>query len=109
MALALIAVLSGQTALFPLKDLKPGMHGTGRTVFNGNKIEDFQVEILGVFDNIGPRNPSSSPASPDLMRFRIVEHPWAQGFWSGFSPQTRPQQSIAATLDTKGLCSTQRG
>jgi len=31
------------------------MHGTGRTVFNGNKVEDFQVEILGVLDNIGPK------------------------------------------------------
>src|SRR5580765_7237404 len=39
----------------PLKDIKPGMRGTGRTVFNGNKIEDFQVEILGVLDNIGPK------------------------------------------------------
>ena len=31
------------------------MHGTGRTVFNGDKIEDFQVEILGVLNNIGPK------------------------------------------------------
>src|SRR5665811_304328 len=31
------------------------MRGTGRTVFNGNKIEEFQVEILGVLDNIGPK------------------------------------------------------
>ena len=31
------------------------MRGTGRTVFNGNKIEDFQVEILGVLENIGPK------------------------------------------------------
>ncbi len=31
------------------------MRGIGRTVFNGNKIEDFQVEILGVLDNIGPK------------------------------------------------------
>lgn len=31
------------------------MRGTGRTVFNGNIIEDFQVEILGVLDNIGPK------------------------------------------------------
>ena len=54
-ALALAAALSAQTALFPLKDIKPGMHGTGRTVFTGNKIEDFQVEILGVLDNIGPK------------------------------------------------------
>src|SRR5207244_13525110 len=49
------AALSAQTALFPLKDLKPGMRGTGRTVFSGNKIEEFQVEILGVLDNIGPK------------------------------------------------------
>src|SRR5437764_14125008 len=54
-ALALAATSSAQTALFPLKDIKPGMRGTGRTVFNGTKIEEFQVEILGVLDNIGPK------------------------------------------------------
>jgi len=31
------------------------MRATGRTVFSGNKIEEFQVEILGVLDNIGPK------------------------------------------------------
>ena len=31
------------------------MHGTGRTVFDGNKVEEFQVEILGVLDNSGPK------------------------------------------------------
>jgi hypothetical protein len=31
------------------------MHGSGRTVFSGSKIEEFQVEILGVLDNIGPK------------------------------------------------------
>ncbi|MCL4402169.1 MAG: hypothetical protein M1436_05850, partial [Acidobacteria bacterium] len=31
------------------------MRGTGKTVFAGNRIEDFQVEILGVMDNIGPK------------------------------------------------------
>src|SRR5947209_15446835 len=54
-ALALAAALSAQTAIFPLKDVKTGMRGTGRTVFSGNKVEDFQVEILGVLDNIGPK------------------------------------------------------
>ncbi len=54
-ALALAADVSAQTALFPLKDIKPGMHGIGRTVFNGNKVEEFQVEILGVLENIGPK------------------------------------------------------
>jgi hypothetical protein len=52
---ALAAALSAQTAFFPLKDLKPGMLATGRTVFSGNRIEDFQVEILGVLENVGPK------------------------------------------------------
>src|SRR5580658_5401095 len=51
--LALASALSAQ-ALFPLRDIRPGMHGVGRTVFSGNRIEDFQVEILGVLENIGP-------------------------------------------------------
>jgi hypothetical protein len=48
--------LSGAApAIFPLKDIRPGQHGVGRTVFSGSKIEEFQVEILGVLENIGPR------------------------------------------------------
>jgi len=31
------------------------MHGTGRTVFSGNRIDEFQVEILGVLENVGPK------------------------------------------------------
>jgi hypothetical protein len=54
-ALALAAALSAQPALFPLKDIRPGMHGTGRTVFSGGRIDEFQVEILGVLDNMGPK------------------------------------------------------
>src|SRR4051812_46077303 len=46
---------SPKPAFFPIKDLKPGMHATGRTVFSGDKVEDFQVEILGVLENSGPK------------------------------------------------------
>jgi hypothetical protein len=57
--LALTAALSAQTAsqnsFFPLKDVRPGMHGTGRTVFSGSRVEEFQVEILGVLENFGPK------------------------------------------------------
>jgi hypothetical protein len=38
-----------------LKDIKAGMQGVGKTVFSGDRIEDFQVEILGVLENIGPK------------------------------------------------------
>jgi hypothetical protein len=40
--------------LFPLAELRPGLMGVGRTVFAGSRIEEFQVEILGVLDNVGP-------------------------------------------------------
>jgi hypothetical protein len=54
-AFALAAALHAQTAFFPLKDIKPGLHGIGKTIFSGNRIEEFQVEILGVLENIGPK------------------------------------------------------
>jgi hypothetical protein len=31
------------------------MRGTGRTVFTGDRVDEFQVEILGVLDNFGPK------------------------------------------------------
>ena len=39
----------------PLSELKPGMKGVGRTVFEGDKVEEFQAEILGVLENIAPK------------------------------------------------------
>jgi hypothetical protein len=31
------------------------MHGVGKTVFSGDRIEEFDVEILGVLENVGPK------------------------------------------------------
>ena len=47
--------LFAQTPVLPLKEVRAGQHGIGKTVFSGNKIEEFQVEILGVLENLGPR------------------------------------------------------
>ena len=47
--------LSAQTPFFPLKDVRAGMRGTGLTVFSGGQISEFQVEVLGVMDNAGPK------------------------------------------------------
>jgi hypothetical protein len=44
-----------QTGFFPLKDVKPGLRGVGRTVFHGDQVEEFQVEILGLLRNSGPK------------------------------------------------------
>lgn len=39
----------------PLSEVRAGQRGVGRTIFTGDKIEDFQVEILGVLSNTGPK------------------------------------------------------
>lgn len=44
-----------ETEVMPLSEIKEGMTGVGRTVFKGSKIEDFQVEILGVLTNYLPQ------------------------------------------------------
>ncbi len=52
---ALATALAAQTGFFPLQDVKPGMRGIGKTVFSGSQVDEFQVEILGVLDNVGPK------------------------------------------------------
>ena len=51
--LILASCLLGQVSppIFPLSDVRPGLKGVGRTIFEGDKIEEFQVEILGVLKN----------------------------------------------------------
>jgi SpoIVB peptidase S55 len=52
--LAVWPLRAGEPTL-PLKDVTPGMEGIGRTVFEGSRVEDFKVHILGVLQNIiGP-------------------------------------------------------
>jgi hypothetical protein len=48
--------LTAQSRTFPVAELKAGMVATGRTVFEGDRLEEFKVHILGVLRNvIGPR------------------------------------------------------
>ena len=49
------AALAQAPGFFPVSEIRPGMKGTGRTVFQGTAIEDFQVEVLGVLKNYGPK------------------------------------------------------
>src|SRR6188472_4169543 len=36
-------------------EVRPGMQGVGRTVFEGSAIQEFQVEIMGVLKNVQPK------------------------------------------------------
>ena len=53
-----IAALPGLVADTPqmgVDEIRPGMIGFGRTVFDGTRVEEFKVNILGVLENvIGP-------------------------------------------------------
>ena len=39
----------------PLNEVKAGMKGKGKTVFEESKVEDFDVEILGILYNVEPK------------------------------------------------------
>src|SRR5881396_2643041 len=41
-----------QTAQMGIDELRPGMIGVGRTVFEGTRVEEFKVHILGVLENV---------------------------------------------------------
>ncbi len=48
--------LPAATTLMPVEEIKPGMVGVGRTVFEGTELKDFKVHIIGVLRNVqGPR------------------------------------------------------
>jgi hypothetical protein len=51
----LAAALHAAPAIFPLKDVRAGQHAVGRTVFLGSKVEEFDIEILGVLQNLAPK------------------------------------------------------
>ncbi|MEO8025512.1 MAG: SpoIVB peptidase S55 domain-containing protein, partial [Bryobacteraceae bacterium] len=49
------AAAIAQSLIMPLKEVRAGQKAIGRTVFAGGNVEDFQVEILGVLENLGPK------------------------------------------------------
>jgi hypothetical protein len=58
LALGLLALgLAAQAAtlVLPLSQVKPGMRGRGKSVFQGQAIEEFDAEILGVLENTQPK------------------------------------------------------
>src|SRR5688572_22473053 len=50
--LFLAAGLPAQSRFFPVDELRPGMVATGRTVFEGDRLDEFKVHIVGVLRNV---------------------------------------------------------
>lgn len=44
--------LRADTSLMPISEIRPGMVGVGRTVFEGTKVEEFRAHIIGVVENV---------------------------------------------------------
>jgi hypothetical protein len=67
------------TPIMPIDEVRPGMIGVGRTVFQGADLADFKVHIIGVLRNVqGPRR--------DLILARLEGGPLAQtGVAAGMS------------------------
>src|ERR1700751_3727737 len=62
LSVALIALLfpvlapAQSTEILPLDQVRPGMQGYAYTIFAGDQIEKFDLEVLGVMPNfLGPR------------------------------------------------------
>src|SRR5437867_9211404 len=79
-ALRLVAAHpSADAAHMGVNDIRPGMVGIGRTVFDGTHVEEFKAHILGVLENIiGPQR--------NLMLARLEGGPLAHtGVIAGMS------------------------
>ena len=44
--------LQAATPTMPISEIRPGMVGIGRTVFEGTRVEEFHAQILGVVENV---------------------------------------------------------
>src|SRR5436309_14484099 len=55
LAVVALAGLRAAPSQMGVQEIRPGMIGVGRTVFDGTRVEEFKVHIIGVLENvIGP-------------------------------------------------------
>ncbi|TRZ85113.1 hypothetical protein D4R89_12830 [bacterium] len=52
---ALAGLAEASSIIMPLVQVKAGMKGRGKSVFEADRIEEFDAEILGVLENFQPR------------------------------------------------------
>ena len=52
LSLLALSALRAATPQMSVSDIRPGMIGVGRTVFDGTKVEEFRVHIIGVIENV---------------------------------------------------------
>src|ERR1700741_1454821 len=50
-SVGLVGLFAAQTQM-SVDEIRPGMVGIGRTVFDGTRVEEFKVNVLGVLENV---------------------------------------------------------
>jgi hypothetical protein len=51
-AMVTSTLLTGETVQMGVSEIRPGMVGIGRTVFDGTHVEEFKAHIIGVLENV---------------------------------------------------------
>src|SRR6185436_10763101 len=78
LAIAATAAVAAAPPTLPFSEVRAGMKGVGKTVFHGETVETFDVEIVGLLPRIGP--------GQDLILARLSGGPLAQtGILAGMS------------------------
>ena len=88
-ALVLAGARADALEVMPLSEVRPGMVGVGRTVFEGTRIDEFQVEVIGVLENaVGrrltrPEDQWITRLSPAWQR-RLYVYGLERGSWDAW-------------------------
>ena len=74
----LTELFAQSAGFYPLEQIKPGLKGYGKTVFEGNRVERFEFEVLGILKNVG--------AKQDMILARLTgERVERTGVFAGMS------------------------
>jgi hypothetical protein len=72
-------VIEAQSQILPVSQVKAGMKGKGRSVFEGSALEEFDVEVLGVLANNAGVGPKKNLILVRLDSERLLREGVAQG------------------------------
>ena len=94
-------LLSGAPSQMGIEEIRPGMVGIGRTVFDGTHVEEFKAHIIGVLENvIGTRRNlilaklEGGPLA--FLRFARANHMISRGYLLLAARWLRPSAALAA-------------
>lgn len=69
------SLAAGGPQIIPLSQIKPGMKGVGYTIFSGDQIQTFDVEVIGILPNlVGPKQDVVLVrlSSPEIAKSGVV-------------------------------------